>query len=157
MAANHRVDLPTQPSADVANGYFALIKKVMENEAISVRQLYERCRLRNRTTFMKRLKNGTLLMDETMQCLRALNIDLNRAFLAVHQLGNPDAYFDPVNETAAVMQLELARALNECHAAAVGDFEPIKQGLARSLASDLVARVTAHQERVREVRYGKQV
>jgi len=125
----------------------------MEKEKISVRQLYERCRLRHRATFKKRLDNGTLLMDETMQCLRALNIDPIRAFVAVYQLENPDAYFDPVNETAAIMQLELTRALNECNAAASGDFEPIKQGLARSLAGDLAKRVAAHQERVREARY----
>ena len=140
MSVIDEPELSRNPHPDISSGYFALIKRVMEKEGISVRQLYERCRLRNRSTFMKRLRNGTLLMEETFQCLHALNVDLNRAFVAVHQIGNADAYFDPVNETAAVMQLELARALNECHAATIGDFEPIKRGLARSLASDLVAR-----------------
>ena len=154
MAAIDQTDLSRNPTANIANGYFALIKMVMERQDISVRQLHDRCRLRNRATFMKRLKNGTLLMEETMQCLEALGIDQTRAFVAVHQLGKPDAYFDPVNETAAVMQFELARALNECSAAVSGDFEPIKRGLARSLAGDLVARVSAHQDRVREVKHG---
>jgi hypothetical protein len=121
----------------------------MEAHNVSVRELSSRLDMRDRRKFMNRLEAGTLFHTEIYACLDALKIDQARAYIAIHHLQDPDRYFSPVCETLALLSDNLTTTLVEYEAACQGDFQPIREGIARHLVKQLGAQLVAHQATVR--------
>ena len=78
----------------------------------------------------------------------ALEINRFQAFLAVDQLGDPQAYFTPVVETVALFSGEFVQALKRVVEDSGTELETVRQPILSGLAQNLAERVVQHQQMI---------
>lgn len=133
-------------------GILRIIRRSITDRRLSARHLEQMGAIRNRLTFLKRLESGCLTSVELDHLFSALELDATRAYIAIICMGDPEEYFGPICETAALVTQHLAAGLLDKSREMTGEFDPLRNSICSSLANQTVDQIMAYQDRIETCR-----